>query len=98
MSRLGGNVMMNRQLDNLVPLVIWEEGNKNEGFVKKVVKYKVEELATFYGYKPAMSYYFMKGVNSRELEKKVLVKLNDPMLGRQDFNKLNKQLNPEKEE
>lgn len=73
------NVEVNSQLSAVLPLIIWDTTNAN--FIKKLIKFKLEQLCEYFGIKPGMIYYVSKYIQ-RDNEKQIL---ND--LGRGTFDR-----------
>lgn len=83
------NVAVNTALTAVLPLISWDTDHRN--FIKKLIKFKYEHTASFFGLNPKMSYYAMKGI-SKENEKYVLQTLSGQGFSKGKFLKLHKQL------
>lgn len=85
------NIAVNNQLNAVLPLINW--GTPNFGFIKKLIKLKMEHIAVFLGIKPGMVYYLAKHI-TKDNEKKILQDISRNSFGRSDFikycNKLQK--------
>lgn len=83
------NVAVNNALTAVLPLISWDTDHRN--FIKKLIKFKYEHTARFFGLNPKMSYYAMKGI-SKENEKHMLQTLSGKGFSKGKFLKLHKQL------
>ena len=83
------NVSVSSELNAVLPLISWDTDHRN--FIKKLIKFKYEHIASFFGLNPKMSYYAMKGI-SLDNEKSTLERLSIYNLDKSNFLKLHKQL------
>ena len=86
------NVKVNKALDVFVPLINWENQTQN-GIVKKIIKFLLEEHIKVVGLKKGFAYYFLKGVTPN-VEKEVMEFLNEEFLTKSQLIKMNNKLNP----
>lgn len=83
------NVSVNNNLNAVLPLIVWDTPNSN--FVKKLIKFKLENLCEFFGIKPGMVYYLGKYIQPNN-EKQILQDLGKNAFDRQSFVKYCKKL------
>lgn len=83
------NVEVNQQLSAVLPLIVWDTPNAN--FIKKLIKFKLENLCEFFGVKPGMIYYVSKYIQ-RDNEKQILNDLGKRTFDRSSFIKYCKNL------
>ena len=83
------NVAVDRNLDAAIDLISWNSANT--GFVRKLVKMKLEHIVEYFGMKSGMVYYVMKAINS-DNEKAILSHLSNTSFERSDFIKYCKRL------
>lgn len=83
------NVSVNNQLSAVLPLVVWDTPNSN--FIKKLIKFKLEQLCEYFGVKPGMVYYLGKYIQPNN-EKLILQDLNSKAFDRGSFVKYCKNL------
>lgn len=83
------NVAVNRSLDAAIDLISWETDNK--GFVKKLIKLKLEHIANFFGFKSGFVYYVARAITS-DNEKSILQHISTTTFERSDFLKYTKRL------
>ena len=83
------NVEVNQQLNAVLPLVVWDTPNSN--FIKKLIKFKLEQLCEYFGVKPGMVYYLGKYIQPNN-EKLILQDLNSKAFDRGSFVKYCKNL------
>lgn len=76
------NVEVNHQLNAVLPLIIWDTPNTN--FIKKLIKFKLEDLCEFFGIKPGMVYYIGKYIKPNN-EKLILQDLGSRAFDRSSF-------------
>lgn len=86
------NVKVNKALGVFLPLINWENQTQN-GIVKKIIKFLLEEHVKITGLKKGFSYYFLKGITSNT-EKEVMEFLNTEYLTKSQLIKMNNKLNP----
>ena len=85
------NVHVDRGLDAAIPLVSWDSGSTS-GFIKRLIKMKMEHICEFHGIKSGWVYYQMKGI-TKQVEKPTMNFLIQSDLQRADFLKYFKKLN-----
>ncbi len=83
------NVSVNNQLNAVLPLIKW--GTPNSGFIKKLIKSKMEHICEFLGLKPGMVYYVAKHI-TKDNEKQILQDISRNSFDRSDFVKYCKRL------
>jgi len=83
------NVEVNPQLTAVLPLIVWDTPNSN--FIKKLIKFKLEQLCEYFGVKPGMVYYLGKYIQPNN-EKLILQDLNSKAFDRGSFVKYCKNL------
>lgn len=83
------NVEVNQQLNAVLPLIVWDTPNSN--FIKKLIKFKLEQLCEYFGVKPGMVYYLGKYIQPNN-EKLILQDLNSKAFDRGSFVKYCKNL------
>jgi len=85
------NVSVNNQLNAVLPLIKWD--TPNSGFIKKLIKHKMEHIANFLGVKPGIVYYCAKHIK-KDNEKQILQDISRNSFDRLEFikycNKLQK--------
>ena len=83
------NVFVNNQLNAVLPLIVWDTTNSN--FIKKLIKFKLEQLCEYFGVKPGMVYYLGKYIQPNN-EKLILQDLSSRAFDRGSFVKYCKNL------
>lgn len=83
------NVAVDNQLSAVLPLIVWDTPNTN--FMKKLIKFKLEQLCEYFGIKPGMVYYVSKYIQ-RDNEKQILTDLGRGTFDRSSFIKYCKNL------
>lgn len=83
------NVEVNSRLSAVLPLIAWDTPNAN--FIKKLIKFKLEQLCEYFGIKPGMIYYVSKYIQ-RDNEKQILNDLGRGTFDRSSFIKYCKNL------
>lgn len=83
------NVSVNNQLNAVLPLVNWD--TPNAGFIKKLIKHKLEHICEFLGIKKGMVYYLNKHINPTN-EKQILQDISRNSFNKYDFVKYCKKL------
>lgn len=83
------NVFVNNQLNAVLPLIVWDTPNAN--FIKKLIKFKLEQLCEYFGVKPGMIYYVSKYIQ-RDNEKQILNDIGGGTFDRASFIKYCKNL------
>lgn len=76
------NVAVNNQLNAVLPLIVWD--TPNSGFIKKLIKHKLDHMVNFFGLKPGMTYYVAKAITP-DNEKKILQDLSNNSFDRSTF-------------
>jgi len=85
------NVAVERSLDEVMPAINWNGSNDN--FVKHLIRAKLTELCTFFGFKPGWVFYTMKNINT-DNQKTVMQFITAAHIDRSDFIKFFKRLEP----
>lgn len=76
------NVAVNHALDAVLPLIKWD--SPNSGFIKKLIKHKMEHICEFLGIKKGMVYYVAKAITP-ENEKSILHYISTASFDRYEF-------------
>jgi hypothetical protein len=85
------NVHVDRGLDAALSLVSWDSGSTS-GFIKRLIKMKMEHICEHFAIKSGWVYYQMKGI-TKQVEKPTMNFLIQSDLQRADFLKYFKKLN-----
>lgn len=85
------NVAVERSLDDVMPAINWNGSNDN--FVKHLIRAKLTELASFFGFKPGWVFYTMKNVNP-DNQKTIMQFITSQHIERSDFIKFFNRLKP----
>jgi len=83
------NVSVNNQLNAVLPLINWD--TPNSGFIKKLIKHKLEHICNWLGIKPGMVYYLGKHIMPHN-EKQILQDISRNSFDRHEFIKYCKKL------
>ena len=84
------NVAVERSLDDVMPAINWTGSNDN--FVKHLIRAKLTELASFFGFKPGWVWFSVKGI-TRQNEKEVMTFITMNHITREDIIKFFKRIN-----
>ena len=83
------NVAVDRNLDAAIDLISWHAAN--QGFVRKLVKMKLQHISDYFGFKSGFTYYVSKAI-SADNEKSILSHISNTTFERNDFIKYCKRL------